>query len=376
MRYNEVYEERRKKVDACIRLENEHVVSTFMGQAVAPTYTDGINLAEYMTDHTKGLECYINFLHRMNRDAPIDCFNFGYPGGHQGGLSITWWSKLLMPGKELPVNAIWQVEERKNLEDSDYDQILKEGSAESVQNRILSKVATPDVMEAFVSFNIKNFDKVMLRYCEAGFPALNSGLVVPPFETLCGGRSMATFFRDCYKQIDKVKAVQDVMMKALREQIRSLPKADYMIGRWVGGWRGASNLVNQKIWDALVWPYMKELALLLLDQGITPIMHLDACWDRDLERFLELPAKKIILNPDGMTDLRKARKILGNHASFLGDVPSQMLVVSSKEEIKDYVRRLLDDIGTQGVFIAPGCDAPHISKYENLVAIYEAAQEY
>jgi uroporphyrinogen-III decarboxylase len=243
-------------------------------------------------------------------------------------------------------------------------------------NRILPQIIDQKDLDKFFSFYGQEFHEVMLRYCEAGYPALNSGIIMPPFETLCGGRGINAFFMDCYKQIDKVKAVQDIMMQNIRNQIANMPKENYTIGCWDGGWRGASNMVNQKIWDTLVWPYMKEGALLLLERGITPILHLDACWDRDLERFLELPAKKCIINPDGMTDMRKARKILGNHCAFIGDVPSQMLTVSSKEEIKDYVRRLLNDIGTEGVFIAPGCDAPACSKYENLVAIYEAAQDF
>jgi hypothetical protein len=75
------------------------------------------------------------------------------------------------------------------------------------------------------------------------------------------------------------------MMQGLRKQIGGLPQGKWIIGGWVGGWRGASNMVNQKIWDKLVWPYMKELAELLIARDITPILHLDACWDRDIERF-------------------------------------------------------------------------------------------
>jgi len=376
MIYNEVYDKRYHKVKSCIALENDHVVSTYMGQAVPPTYTEGITLAEYMSDSQKGLECFIDFVNHLNEQASIDCINFGYPGGHQGALTISWWSKIKMPGKEMPPDSVWQVEEKKMVEDSDYDVILKEKNTSSVTARILPQIIDQEALDRFFNFYGKEFAGVMCRYVKEGYPVLNCGLLCPPFETLCGGRSMNAFFMDCYKQLDKIKAVQDIMMEGIRQQIASLPTEDYIIGCWVGGWRGASNMVNRKIWDTLVWPYMKETALLLIKRGITPIMHLDACWDRDIERFSELPAKKIILNTDGMTDLRNARKILGNHAALMGDVPSQMLTVSSKEEIKDYVRRLLDDIGPKGTFITAGCDAPSCSKYENLLAIHEAAQEY
>jgi uroporphyrinogen-III decarboxylase len=105
-------------------------------------------------------------------------------------------------------------------------------------------------------------------------------------------------------------------------------------------------------------------------------MHLDASWDRDIERFKELPAKKIILNTDGMTDLRRAKKLLGDHAAFMGDVPVQMLAISSKEEVADYTKRLIDDVGPQGLFVCPGCDAPATAKFENMAAMYETAYKY
>jgi uroporphyrinogen-III decarboxylase len=77
-----------------------------------------------------------------------------------------------------------------------------------------------------------------------------------------------------------------------------------------------------------------------------------------------------------MTDLRRARKLLGEHAAFMGDVPAQMLAISSKEDVADYVKRLIDDVGQPGLMICPGCDAPATAKFENMVAMYETANNY
>lgn len=376
MSYTADYEKKVKKVKDCIAFKNEHVLSTYMGQAVAPSFDDSITLAEYMNDTGRGLDCFLKFVKDINEKSPVDCINFAYPAGHKAALTLVWWSKINMPGIELPPDAVWQVEEKMRMTEEDYDTILKEGSSASVAKRITGPLLSETEFNQFVDYYMVNNERYSQRYIDAGFPVLNSGIVCPPFETLCGGRSINKFFMDCYKHIDKVKAVQDVMLAELKDGLASMPVADYMIGRWVGGWRGASNMVNPKIWNVLVWPYMKELALTLIDKGLTPIFHLDACWDRDLERFLELPPQTCIMNTDGMTDLRKARKILGNHMALMGDVPSQMLTVSSKEEIKDYTRSLINDIGPQGLFITAGCDAPGSSKYENLVAIHEVAEEF
>jgi len=374
MKHNPVFDEGLKKVRDCIAFKNSKVVSTYQGQSVPATYTDGITLAEYMNDTERGIGCFLDFLKRVNDEAPIDCLNQAYPGAHYAALTIAWWSRLKRPGKELPPDAVWQVEEINRMLDTDYELIAKEGPG-PVTARIFPQIIDQVEIEHFHRFNGPDFPKTMQRYVDAGYPVLSSGIVVPPFETLCGGRSMGFFFLDCYKKIDSIKAAQDAMMPGLFEDINAIEMDDYIIGRWIGGWRGASNMINKKIWDTLVWPYMKELALCLLKKGITPILHLDSCWDRDLEHLLELPAKTCIVNFDGTTDIRLARKVLGDHMAIMGDVPSQILTVLSREEIIDYCKRLINDIGSQGLFLTAGCDAPTRSKYENIVAIHEAARD-
>jgi hypothetical protein len=289
-------------------------------------------------------------------------------------LAMIWWSYIKMPGRELPENSVWQVDEKENVKVEDYDFILNNGM-DAMTQRLMPKLVRPEDFQKLMA-SFQNAEQNNQAIIDLGYPLLAHGNITPPFETLCGGRGMNNFFMDCYKMPDKIKAVQDVMMESIRKGIDTIPAEKYAIGSWVGGWRGASNIVNRKIWDKLVWPYMKELAELLIAKGKVPIMHLDASWTRDIERFKELPAKKIILNTDGMTDLRIARKVLGDHASFMGDVPVQMLAVSSKAEVADYVKRLIDDIGPQGLFLCPGCDAPANAKFENMAAIYETAKDY
>ena len=114
----------------------------------------------------------------------------------------------------------------------------------------------------------------------------------------------------------------------------------------------------------------------LVANDIVPVLHFDQCWHRGLHRFLEFPKKKCVLNPDGMTDLRKFRKIVGDHMSVMGDVPSTLSAIGSPEQIRNYVRDLVRDIGPQGLLIAPGCDVPVNTKPENMKAFSAAAHEF
>jgi hypothetical protein len=373
MKYNELYDGRRQKILDAIEFKNKHVLSIFQGP-VTPAAGEGVSIAQYISDPKKTRDYFLHYVNRINTITPLDGMNAGYPIYFNVALAMSWWSHIKMPGCELPENSLWQVEEKSRFEISDYDFIVENGQ-DAMFQRLMPQFFTKEDLDKFLA-EMGDTPQTTQMFIDAGYPIISGRSFAPPFETLCGGRGINNFFMDCYKIPDKIKAAQDKMMESVRAQIMAFPVDKSVIGAWVGGWRGASSMVNKKIWDKLVWPYMKECAELLISKGQTPVLHLDACWDRDIERIKELPAKKVILNTDGMTDLRKARKLLGEHAAFLGDVPAQMLAVSSKEEVADYVKRLIDDVGQAGLMICPGCDAPPTAKFENMVAMYETAKDY
>ena len=146
-------------------------------------------------------------------------------------------------------------------------------------------------------------------------------------------------------------------------------------GTWLGGWRSASGLLAPKLWDRFVWPYIVRLAEALIAKGITPILHWDQDWTRDVGRLVELPAKSCILNPDGMTDLRVFKEKVNGHMAVMGDVPASLFAAGTPDDIYDYVRYLVHEIGPEGLILCPGCDGPINTKPENMEAYVAAAHE-
>ena len=134
-------------------------------------------------------------------------------------------------------------------------------------------------------------------------------------------------------------------------------------------------MVNPKIWENLVWPYMKASGEQMIKYGKVPIFHLDQDWNRDIERFGELPEGKIIINTDGMTSLPRARKLLPK-AALMGDVPPTLLTTGTPQQVGDYVKKLIDEVGPKGLFVCSGCDTPINVKFENLVAMVKATNEW
>ena len=147
-------------------------------------------------------------------------------------------------------------------------------------------------------------------------------------------------------------------------------------GVWVGGWRTASAMLSPRLWNRFVWPYIVQIVDALVARGITPVLHWDQDWTRDLVRLQELPARKCLLNPDGMTDVRKFRELLGNNMAMIGDVPATLFAAATPDDTYTYVRELVRDIGTTGLLLCPGCDAPINTKPENMAAFVAASREY
>ena len=108
----------------------------------------------------------------------------------------------------------------------------------------------------------------------------------------------------------------------------------YSPGLWVGGWRTSSAMLSPKLWNEMVFPYLYEIVRAMHDAGRVSVLHLDHDWTRDLARFRELPAKACVLNPDGMTDVRKAKELLGDHMAIMGDVPAGLLVTGTPDTVR------------------------------------------
>lgn len=371
MTMSEKYQERLTRINKAIRCEPvDRIPLIWQGTAPAPIQM-GLSMAEFVYEPIKGIDSQLDYMDRIGADgcnAPL----WYRP---DVGLTAIWLSHLKMPGREMPEDMVWQVDEKETMTIADYDIILDQGF-EAFMGQILPKVVD---MQQFGegSGQMAEMNPIMFeKMIERGYPAVSGAMSTIPFETLCGGRSMMPFFMDLYRIPDKVKAVMDTMTPMYIGMALEGIKASNIRSTWVGGWRTASALLAPKLWDKFVFPYFQQVVNALAEQDIVSVLHLDQDWTRDLGRFLELPAQKCVLNLDGMTDIRKAKEILGDHMSILGDVPSELLATGTPESVRQYVKALIEDIGPTGLLLCPGCDAPINAKHENIMAMFDAGREF
>lgn len=367
-----LYAERQARIEKAINLEPvDRIPTIFMGIAFAPRYM-GVSVAQFCADPDTRVSVT---LATMDRLGDLDGIN-QLPGGYiTTSLSSLWLSRVAVPGRDLPDDSLWQVQEAEVMTIADYDTIIDRGWGAFFVG-YMPRVIDMAELDANRAWMVANLPSVTQKLREHGFVPVSSGGTTIPFECLCGGRSMRRFFLDLYRIPDKVKAAMDVMLPEMIKAGIANARLGGVAGTWVGGWRSASGLVSPKLWDKFVFPYFLETVNALAANGIVSVLHFDQNWTRDLARLREFPAKKCVLNLDGMTDIRKAKESLGDRMAIMGDVPGSLFSIQSPDDVYNYVRDLVRDVGPVGLMLCPGCDAPINTKPENMEAFVAASREF
>jgi len=288
-------------------------------------------------------------------------------------LPSLWLSYIKMPGRDLGDDELWQVDEREIMQVSDYKDIVDNGFEGFYNRMMVEKCGDPDTH--LVPY-FEYLPTAIRRVQEAGIPCTCSFLMATPFELFCGSRSLENFFVDLLDMPDLVEEAVRIAMDYHMKKFDAMLTAIKPIGVWVGGWRAAPDMLSMDIWERFVWPYIKQYAELVLSHGVIPSFHLDSNWNRGLEFFREMPDKKCIMGLDSKTDIRMAKKVLGDKMCILGDVPAEMLAFGTPEQLFNHATELISDIGPTGYILSSGCDIPLNAKKENVKAMREAALKY
>ncbi|HUJ65692.1 MAG TPA: uroporphyrinogen decarboxylase family protein [Acidimicrobiales bacterium] len=372
MTAQELYTERMALINKALALEPvERIPALYMGIAPAAKQM-GVTMAQYCAEPDVALSATLDYVDKL---GTLDGINLHPPTNMTWLLTAIWFSHILTPGQELAEDDLWQVAEAEVMKPDEY-KVLIDNGYEAFQQLIFPRVIDLDFLAAGQKYLVESGNGVYRTIEGRGYVPLSCGITTIPFEMLCGARSMQEFFLDLYRRPDEVQAAMDVMVPDLiglgvgTAQLLGVPRV------WLGGWRAASAMLAPKLWDRFVWPYYKTIANGLIDAGVTPIFHWDQDWTRDLARLRELPAKSCALNPDGMTDVRKAKEVLGDHMAIVGDVPSSIFAAGTPADVREYVRSLVADVGPEGLILCPGCDAPINTKAENMEAFAAACVEF
>jgi uroporphyrinogen-III decarboxylase len=367
-----LYRERNERIRKAINLEPvDRVPVVFEGMAFAPRFL-GMSIADFCADPEAPV---YTALDTMDIIGGFDGINHAVSGKTTVLVTAAWLSHVNVPGRELPANSLWQIQEKEVMTTGDYDSIINKGWGSFVESYLPRVVDVAEFKEAS-SWAKDNAARCIRQIRDRGYVSINATSTAPPYESFCGGRSMGKFLSDLYRIPDKVQAAMDVAIPEIMQSAVAGARAAGVPAVWIGGWRTASSMVSPKIMERFVWPYVLKIVDALLAASLIPVFHWDQNWTRDLIRLQDLPPKKCILNPDGMTDMRLFKKLAGDRMAMMGDVPSTLFATGSPEDIDRYVRDLVNLFEGRGLILCPGCDAPINTRPENMEAFVAAGYKY
>ena len=123
------------------------------------------------------------------------------------------------------------------------------------------------------------------------------------------------------------------------------------------------------------WPTFREVMIGLINEGVIPFPAAEGHWNSRLEVLKDIPRGKTLWMID-QSDMLEVKKTLGTVACLAGNVPSDMLKLGEPEQVKDYVKNLIDTVGKDGGYIV--CNGAFFdeAKPENLKAMVDFTREY
>jgi uroporphyrinogen-III decarboxylase len=135
-------------------------------------------------------------------------------------------------------------------------------------------------------------------------------------------------------------------------------------------------MLSLKFFERFSFPFMKKIVSTFAEEGIVSVLHFDQDWTRNLPYFLEFPPKSCILQLDGATNIFRAKEVLGEHMCIQGDVPASLLALGTPGEVKEYIQRLIEEVGRGGGYIlSSGCEVPVNARPENVRAMLESVRK-
>lgn len=209
-----------------------------------------------------------------------------------------------------------------------------------------------------------------------GYPTLLGGFTKAPFDVLGDTlRGTKGIMLDLYRRPEKVlKAMEALTPLMIKMGINSAQATGNPL-IFIPLHKGADGFLSDEQFKKFYWPTLKEVILGLIEGGCVPFPAAEGGYSSRLEVVKDLPRGKTVWMID-LTDMADAKRTLGQNACLMGNVPSSLLNLGTPEEVRAYVKRLIEVAGKDGGLIISNGAFFDEAKPENVKAMVEAAKEY
>ncbi len=367
---------RRERVEAAIALERPDRVPVMPLIINFPARHRGMLQAEAWRDFDRAFQATIDTFDDLGGFDILAKTNVYWPmrGGRFNNAPI----RNLVPGRQLPEDALIQIDEKELFSRDDYDRIASLGwNAFWEEHYEVMSGKSMDKTKATQDALLDRFCREIQICEERGIPVLLGTTVDSVLMAFSLSRTMTQFTMDLYEVPDKVQAAMDACCDDFIQNaldtiaITKKPLAFIVLER------GSGSIYRLELFERFEWPYLQRYCDAFVSEGITPWLHLDTDWGLNLPYFKELPKGKCVADLDGTTDVFRAEEVLGGHMCISGDVQASLLSLGRPDEVEDYCRKLIDVVGKDGGFmLTTGCECPVDASFENVKTMVDCAKNY
>lgn len=289
--------------------------------------------------------------------------------------------KVLIPGRDLGDNELFQFQEQELMSQEDYDLIIEKGFGAwqmpfvaSIQSPpITGPLMIPRTVIGFIKSGIEA--KMNKKFWDKkNIPLMFHSGTAPAFDTFSMSRSLEEFFYDLYDEPDKVKAAMDRATPDIIATAINSVKSSGGDRIAIFAMRSSATFISTDMFEEFAWPYLKQMIEAFHAAGITSVVHADGNWLPMIPYFKEVPKGSCIIELDGATDIEKAYEIIKGYQVLRGDMPATILSFGTEEETKAYCDKLINLAMGGGFIIGSGCEVPMNAKLENMKIFMSCTQ--
>jgi len=411
MKTERLYREREKRIDDAVKLKKPDRVPVMVEFSYFPATYVGLPFEAAWYDYKGWLKATKKSIRYYEPDL-IHATPF-FPGKVLEYLDP---KPLMWPGHGVPSNASHQYLELEAMKEDEYGVFLNDlsdfilryhmprmcGAAEGLQNlprlsaagysyrgalTLADALIKPEVAESIrrlqkVGREMAKWEGKMAAFNKEieklGFPQFNPGTAQAPFDSVSDFlRGMQGTMMDMFRQPKTLLKACDKISNELFE--RGMPEVNPKSRcpplLFMGFHRGSDGFMSVKQFEKFYWPTLKKVILGVIKAGLTPCLFCEGDWTTRLEYLRELPPGKCVARLD-LTDIYKAKKVLGGHTCIMGNMPASLLQTGSSKAVKDYCKKLIDDIGYDGGYIMSAGSSIDSAKPENLRMMVDFTKEY
>ena len=206
------------------------------------------------------------------------------------------------------------------------------------------------------------------------------GGVMPPFSGFTNNfRTWKGIATDMFRQPDKLLAALEKLLdyRIFRATPPVRQEGKPTIGASSEPHRVSDEFMSRPQFEKFVWPNWQKAVQKTFDLGYDVIsMFFEGRRDNQLDYFMDYPKHSIMIR-FAETDIFRAKKLFGDRVSFMGNVPITMLQLGSTQDVEEYCKKLIREVGKDGGFILRcSTDYTQEAKPENVKAMIDTAKKY